>query len=201
MKKLTKILLAAAVCAATFAASAAGEPEYMCSLRVGNQTAEQSTSEGSGAKKSGGRYTRTSVKTKTTSRSLSWPVTVSFTGKSLPEAGSVKLKCYFIGTTDGKKAMLGDKTIPVTLDEKGVFKTVVTSPTEKLVRKKTITTTRRTRHRGGNSSAKSETTGSRVTGCIIQLMVKDSVEKSFASDPRWSKAAKSSPLPESEIIK
>ena len=32
-------------------------------------------------------------------------------------------------------------------------------------------------------------------------MVKDSVEKSFASDPRWSKAAKSSPLPESEIIK
>ena len=70
MKKLTKILLAAAVCAATFAASAAGEPEYMCSLRVGNQTAEQSTSEGSGAKKSGGRYTRTSVKTKTTSRLL-----------------------------------------------------------------------------------------------------------------------------------
>ena len=195
-------ILAMLLCAATFAASAAEGPGYISSLRVDNSTAKQSTSESKGgAKGSGGRRTRTSVQTKTTSRSLSWPVTVSFTGKSLPAAGSVKLKCYFVGTTDGKKAMLGDKTIPVTLDEKGVFKTVVTSPTETLVRKKTITTTRRTRHRGGNTSAKSETTGSRVTGCIIQLMVKDSVEKSFASDPRWSKAAKSSPLPESEIIK
>ena len=198
--KLLKIVVSL-LCAATFTASAAEGPGYISSLHVDNSTAMQSTSESKGAKRSGGRRTRTSVQTKTTSRNLSWPVTVSFTGKTLPEAGSVKLKCYFIGTTDGKKAMLGDKTISVTLDEKGVFKTVVTSPTEKLVRKKIITTTRRTRYRGGNSSAKSETTGSRVTGCIIQLMVKDSVEKSFASDPRWSKAAKSSPLPESEIIK
>ena len=201
MKKLMKILLSATVCAATFAASAAEEPEYMCSLRVGNQTAEQSTSEGSGAKKSGGRYTRTSVKTKTTSRSLSWPVTVSFTGKSLPAAGSVKLKCYFVGTTDGKKTMLGDKTIPVTLDEKGVFKTEVKSPTEKLVRTKTITTTRRRRHRGGGMSAKSETTGSRVTGCIMQLTVNGTVEKAFASNSKWSSFAKQSPLPEADILK
>ena len=198
--RLLKIL-AMLLCAATFAASAAEGPGYISSLRVDNSTAKQSSSESEGSKKSGGRRTRTLVQTKTTSRSLSWPVTVSFTGKSLPAAGSVKLKCYFIGTTDGKKATLGDKTIPVTLDGKGVFKTVVTSPTEKLVRTKTITTTRRTRYRGGNSSAKSETTGSRVTGCIIQLMVNDSVEKSFASNPKWSKAAKVSPLPENEILK
>lgn len=194
-------ILAMLLCAATFAASAAEGPGYISSLRVDNSTAKQSSSESEGSKKSGGRRTRTLVQTKTTSRSLSWPVTVSFTGKSLPDAGSVKLKCYFVGTTDGKKAMLGDKTIPVTLDEKGVFKTVVTSPTEKLVRTKTITTRRRTRHRSGDSSAHSETTGSRVTGCVIQLLVKDSVEKSFASNPRWSKAAKTSPLPEAEILK
>ena len=189
------------LCAATFAASAAEGPGYISSLRVDNSTAKQSTSESKGSKKSGGRRTRTSVQTKTTSRSLSWPVTVSFTGKSLPEAGSVKLKCYFIGTTDGKKAMLGDKTIPVTLDEKGVFKTVVTSPTEKLVRTKTITTTRRTRYRGGSSSAKSETTGSRVTGCIMQLTVNGTVEKAFASNSKWSRFAKQSPLPEADILK
>ena len=189
MKELMKILLAATMCAATFAVSAAEEPEYMCSLRVGNSTAEQSSTEGSGAKKSGGRHTRTSVKTKTTSRSLSWPVTVSFTGKSLPAAGSVKLKCYFVGTTDGKKAMLGDKTIPVTLDEKGVFKTVVTS------------TTRRRRHRGVGMSAKSETTVSRVTGCIMQLTVNGTVEKAFASNSKWSSFAKQSPLPEADILK
>ena len=193
--------LAMLLCAATFAASAAEGPGYISSLRVDNSTAKQSSSESNGAHKSGGRRTRTSVKTKTTSRSLSWPVTVSFTGKSLPAAGSVKLKCYFIGTTDGRITMLGDKTIPVTLDERGVFKTVVTSPTEKLVRKKTIKTTRRTRRRGGGTSVQSETTGSRVTGCIIQLIVKDTVEKSFASNSKWSQAAKTSPLPESEILK
>ena len=194
-------ILAMLLCAATFAASAAEGPGYISSLRVDNSTAKQSTSESKGSKKSGGRRTRTSVQTKTTSRSLSWPVSVSFTGKSLPAAGSVKLKCYFIGTTDGKKAMLGEQTIPVTLDEKGVFKTVVTSPTEKLVRTKTITATRRTRHRGGNMSAKSETTGSRVTGCIIQLLVNDTVEKAFASNSQWSSLAKKSPLPEAEILK
>ena len=194
-------ILAMLLCAATFATSAAEGPGYISSMRVDNSTAKQSSSESEGSKKSGGRRTRTSVQTKTTSRSLSWPVTVSFTGKSLPEAGSVKLKCYFIGTTDGRTTILGDKTIAVTLNENGAFKTVVTSPTEKLVRTKTIKTTRRRRHRGGSTSVQSETKGSRVTGCIIQLMVKDSVEKSFASNPKWAKAAKTSPLSEAEILK
>ena len=198
LKTMTMLL-----CAAAFAATAAEEHGYISSLRVGNPEAEQSTAKGGGATKSGGRNSKTSVKTKTTSRSVSWPVTVSFSGKSLPAAGSVKLECYFIGTTDGRAVFLGEKkTIPVVLDEKGVFKTEVTSPTEKLVRTKTITSTRgRGRRRGGSMSVKSDTKGSRVTGCIIQLVVKDSVEKSFVSNSNWSKAAKTYPLPESEIIK
>ena len=194
-------ILAMLLCAATFATSAAEGPGYISSMRVDNSTAKQSSSESEGSKKSGGRRTRTSVQTKTTSRSLSWPVTVSFTGKSLPEAGSVKLKCYFIGTTDGRTTILGDKTIAVTLNENGAVKTVVTSPTEKLVRTKTITTTRRSRHRGGGMSAKSETTGSRVTGCIMQLTVNGTVEKAFASNSKWSSFAKQSPLPEADILK
>ena len=197
--------MAMLLCAAAFAATAAEEHGYISSLRVGNPAAEQSTAKGGGATKSGGRNSRTSVKTKTTSRSVSWPVTVSFSGKSLPAAGSVKLECYFIGATDGRTVFLGEKkTIPVVLDEKGVFKTDVTSPTEKLVRTKTITSTRgrgRGRRRGGSTSVKSDTKGSRVTGCIIQLVINDSVEKSFVSNSNWSKAAKTYPLPESEIIK
>ena len=197
-----KTMLTAVVCAITFVASAAGEPEYTCSLSVGSSTAKQSSTEGDGAKKSGGRYTRTSVKTKTTSRSLSWPVKVSFSGKSLPASSSVKLKCYFIGMTDGRQCFLGEKTIPVTLDENGVFKTDVKSPTEKLVRTKTFTSTRgRGRRRGGSSSVKSETTGSRVTGCIMQLTVNGTVEKAFASNSKWSSFAKQSPLPEADILK
>lgn len=198
-------ILAMLFCAATIAALADEKSGYISSLRVGNSTAEQSSTNGGGAKNSGGRRTRTSVKTKTTSRSLSWPVTVSFSGKALPADGSVKLVCHFIGTTDGRLCSLGEKTIPVTLDEKGVFKTEVTSPTEKLVRKKILTTTRARgrggRRRGGSTSVKSETTGSRVTGCIIQLMVNGTVEKAFASNSKWSDHAKKSPLPEADMFK
>ena len=200
-------LIAVLLCAATFTVPAA-DSSYSCSLHVGSYAAEQSTSKGE-SKGSGGHHTKTSVKTKTTNRSVSWPVSVLFTGKSLPAAGSVKLECHFIGTTDGRADFLGETTIPVELNEKGMFKTEVTSPTVRLVRKTTTTTRgggRRDRRRGDrrvgrSTSVKSETMGSRVTGCIIQLMVNGKVEKSFASNSAWSKFAKMSPLPEAEILK
>ena len=47
----------------------------------------------------------------------------------------------------------------------------------------------------------SETSGSRVTGCIIQLMVNGKVEKAYASNPGWSRLAKTNPLPVSEVLK
>lgn len=195
--------MAVLLCAATFAVSAAEGSEYVCSLQVGNYTAEQSSSKGGGKKTSSGRHKKTTVQTKTTSRSLSWPVTVSFSGKSLPASGIVKLECHFIGTTDGHPEFLGEETIPVELDEKGRFKTEVTSPTEQLVRKKTTTTTRRGRgrRRVGSTSVKSEMTGSRVTGCILQLTVNGKVERAFASNSKWIPFAKKSPLPEDEILK
>jgi len=201
MKMKHLMIAAVALCAAALTALAADDPGYICTLRVENSTADQSVSKSGGAKKSGGRRTKKTVNTKTTSRSLSWPVTVSIHGKSMPVSGKVKLQCHFIGTTDGRPEFLGEKTIPVELDEKGVFKTEVTSPTEKLVRTKTTTKTRGRRRRGGSVSVKSETSGTRVTGCIIQLMVNGKVEKAFASDSRWTSHAKKHPLPEDEILK
>ena len=202
MKTVSVTIFAAvmALCGATFAA-AADDPGYICTLRVGNSTADQFVSESKGAKKSGGRRTKKTVTTKTTSTSLSWPVTVSIHGKSLPASGSVMLECYFIGMTDGRTEILEERTIPVGIDEKGVFKTEVTSPTVKIVRTKTITKTRARRRRGGSVSVKSETSGTRVTGCIIQLMVNYKVESAFSSDSRWSRFAKKYPLPVDEILK
>ena len=190
-----------ALYAATFAALAADDPGYICTMHVGSSTADQSVSKDTGSKKSGGRRTTKSVSTKTTTSSLSWPVTVSINGKSLPASGSVKLKCHFIGTTDGHTEFLGERTIPVEIDEKGVFKTVVTSPPVKLVRTKTTTKTRASRRRSGGTSVKSEMSGSRVTGCIIQLIVNGKVERAFASSSSWTRHAKKSPLLEDDILK
>ena len=126
---------------------------------------------------------------------------------SRPSEDAVKLMCYFIGTTDGSPAMLGEQKVDVKFDEKGGFKTEVASPSEKLVRTTKTTTSggghRRGRRRGGGGSVKttSETSGSRVTGCIIQLMVNGKVEKAYASNPGWSRLAKTNPLPESEVLK
>lgn len=197
--------VAATFCMAALSPSAAAEaPGYSCALRVGTSSADQSTTKDGGSTKKSSRNTKSSVKTKTTSRSVTWPVTVSITGKEPPPADSVKLKCYFMGTTNGRPALLGERTVPVALDEKGLFKTEVTSPSEKLVHTTTRTNSRGRRNHGGgrnrSASVKTETTGSRVTGCIIQLIVKGKVERAYSSNPNWNKAAKNPSLTEAEIL-
>ena len=109
--------------------------------------------------------------------------------------------------------MLQESSVDVSLDEKGNFKTEVTSPETKLVHTTTTTTTGgnngrgrsggRGRGRNGNTSKslKTSTSGTRVTGCIIQLIVNGKVEKSYASNPGWSKFAKVDPIQQEEVLK
>lgn len=187
----------------------AEENKYTFSMHVGNSTAEQTISKGSGESSRSGTTAKSS-KTKTVTRSVSWPVSVSIRGEPLPSSGSVKLRCYFFGTTNGKPTLLGEEKLDVTLDEKGNFKTNVSSPAEKLVHTTTKTQTgvgnRRNwwarRHHGRSTTAntKSTTTGTRVTGCIIQLVVNGKVERAYASNPGWSRFAKSDPVPTDEIL-
>ena len=199
------VMMAAVLAALTSVCAADG---YSCSLRVGNSTATQTVSKG-GEKTSRSWNSSQSSKSKTVSRAVTWPVSGSIRGEPLPSSDDVKLRCYFIGTTNGKSAMLGEETKDIVLDEKGNFKLDVTSPSEKLVH--TTTTTKsggRVRwwggHRrtsGGSTSTKSSTSGSRVTGCIMQLTIKGKVAKAYASHPGWSTYAKADPLPEEEILK
>ena len=202
--KIHSIFAIAAICSAVMYAVAAEGPGYSCSMRVGNPDAEVSVAKG-GTKKSSGAHSAKSVKTKISRRSVSWPVAVSVHGTNIPPSDKIKLKCYFIGTTDGKPDLLGEKTLSVELDDKGMFKTDVESPTEKLVQK-TIKTSKLTHTRSGAKKAvpsgtKSETSGSRVTGCIMQLVVNGKVEKSYASNPGWAKFAKTDPVPVQEVLK
>ena len=196
----------AAACIAASSAFAADAPGYTCSMRVGNPAADETVSKG-GTKKSKTAHAAKSVKTKTTKRSMSWPVSVSVRGDNIP-SDNIKLKCYFFGMTNGEQELLGEKTLSVELDDKGNYKMDVESPTEKLVQKTTTTTKVKKVAKGGHvvkkagpSSTKSVTTGSRVTGCIIQLVVKGKVEKSYASNSGWAKFAKTDPVSIPDVLK
>ena len=183
--------LAAVVCACLCGGALAETDGYVCSLKVGNADATQRTQEK--AKKS----RRTSVEVKTRTKIVSWPVTVTFTGTAPTE--KMKLVCTYVGTDDGKPDILATQKIDVELDEKGAFKTDVVSPEAKLVE---VTKKKQARkRRGGASSTKSEQSGTRITGCIIQLLVGDEVVKSFVSKPSWSKLARQHPLDEAAVLK
>jgi hypothetical protein len=203
MKTYAVLVAAFLVC---FAAAAADGPGYTCSMRVGNSATDETVSKG-GTQKSKTAHAAKSVKTKTTKRSMSWPVAVSLRGDNIP-TDSIKLKCYFFGTTNGNPELLGEKTLSVELDEKGNYKTEVESPTEKLVQKTIKTSRLKTVGRGAHatkravpSGTKSVTTGTRVTGCIIQLVVKGKVEKSYASNSGWAKFAKTDPVSIPDVLK
>lgn len=60
----------------------------------------------------------------------------------------------------------------------------------------------RGRGRGNvSTNTRTSTSGTRVTGCIIQLVVKGKVEGSFASNSRWSRLAKEDPVDTEEVLK
>ena len=205
---MKRLAIIAAVTFAVFSGVAA-EP-YTCSMRVGNSSTTQSTTNGGGKSGKGGSRGKVS-KSKTVTSIVSWPVSVSLRGKDLPAEDAVKLKCYFIGLTDGSPTVLQESSVDVSLDEKGNFKTDVSSPEAKLVHTTTTTTTGgnghgrsgRGRGRSGGTSKnlKTSTSGTRVTGCIIQLLVNGKVEKSYASNPGWSKFAKVDPIQQEEVLK
>ena len=203
MKKTIVIIVAAL---AVFLGRAEEKKGYTCSMHVGNSTSQQSTAKGGEKTITSGTTTKTS-KSKIVTRIVTWPVSGSVRGETPPSADAVKLKCYFFGTTDGKLELMEEKDMDVVLAEKGSFKTEATAPDEKIVH--TTTTTRtgggRTwwgrRRGGGSASTKSTTSGTRIAGCIIQLMVNGKVERYYASNTQWSRFAKTDPLPTDEILK
>lgn len=197
MKKLVAFVAVAAAALSPVRA----DDGYSCSLRVGNPNAAQTISEK-------GKAGKSQTATKTVSRSVTWPVSGSVCGKRPPSAGDVKLICYFIGTDDGKPTMLEVETKDIALDDKGDFKLDVTAPVDRLVHTTDVKKTRnRGRRHGGrrstsrSTSTKSSTSGTHVTGCIMQLLVKGKVERSYVSNSGWSLYAKKYPLPEADVLK
>lgn len=185
---MRKLILLSVVLAASLV-FAQEKKEYSCSMKV-----EDPKTESNKSKSDSGKSGRSNSTTVTTSRTMKCPVKVSFRGKEFPTG--IRLNCLFTGRTDeGQSVVLGKQTLEVKLDEKGDFKTEFVSSPAVWIEKKS---------RGGgrrNRNTKTEASGTRLGGCVIQLVVGDKVERSWTSKPAWKKLAEKYPLPESEILK
>jgi len=180
-------LLALILSALASVAVCAAERPYTCSLKVANPIRDSKSSKpkvsGNGA----------ASQTKTVRTKITWPITVSFSGKDFPQEGVV-LKCFCIGTAEGEGSMLSTQDVPVKLDEKGKFKHDFVSPEAVMTKSKQ----RRSGNGGKDSGGDS---GTRITGCIVQLVIDGKVERSFETKPVWKKLARTEPLPQEEVLK
>ena len=167
----------------------AAEPTYTCSMKLGNPKFESHVSE-TGKDNGNNNWRRRNRKqVETLRRKMICPVTVAFRGKEFP--ADVKLKYIFLGQTNGKTTIMQSQTQPVALNEKGDFTIDLVSPEAVLV-----TTKRRTSRR-----STSETKGSRISGCIVQLYVGEKMVRYGTTKPAWASVAKKASPPDEELLK
>ena len=164
-------------------AALASEP-LTCSLSVSPLKADSSVKKSDGGNKGRGSSTSTT----TFERNLKYKAVASFHG---PAPEKPVMKVWYVGMGDGGKEMIevGKAEHPLELDEKGRATVELVSPTTKMTKVKKTTQSGGRNSRGGGGT-KSETTGERVTGCVIQVFAGGQLMKSWASDSRWAKAAK-----------
>jgi len=128
---------------------------------------------------------------KTITRSLKWGVETRFR-EDRPE--KLEVKAFYLGVNDKNKIVqLGSETKALTLDKNGRADVELTSPTTRLTKSRTTTSTSRggcCRRSSGLRSTKTTTRGERVTGCVVQLYADGQLVKTWTSDARWAAEAK-----------
>ena len=125
---------------------------------------------------------------KTITRSLKWGVETRFR-EDRPE--KLELKAFYLGNNDKNKLIqLGSETKTLTLDKNGRASIELTSPTTRLTKSRTTSTSRHCGGSNGFRSTKTTTRGERVTGCVLQLYADGKLVKSWSSDSRWANEAK-----------
>ena len=123
--------------------------------------------------------------TKTTTRNMKWTAEVRIR-ENRPE--KLEIEAIYIGQeASGKIIQLGKtEKKPLELDKNGRASIDLTSPTVRLTKSRTSSSTSRSR---GFRSTHSTTRGKRVTGCVIRVFADGELVKSHATDPRWKKAS------------
>ena len=171
--------------------------EWTVSLSVEAKAGDSKTTEKSkGGKTTGNRWNRQTTRTtqKTTVRNKKWVAHVSCSGKNVPE--KAKLKVFFIGYTDGKLDVLGEKEYTTNLEVGKRNDIDIVSPDAVMVK---TTTTKQSRRRGGGATSK--TTGERMSGCVIQLSVGEEIVKTYATQSAWISGLHNEPFSAEKLEK
>lgn len=152
--------------------------------------------------KSGGGLIRSMSSTsnnnqsKTITRNLKWLAEVRIR-ENRPE--KLELKAYYIGEVNGGQSIkqLGTEAKVLELDKNGRASVELTSPTTRLTKSRTSSSS-------GNSgfrSTKKRISGERVVGCVVQLFADGEFLKGWSSDSRWASAANKAPFSVAELAK
>ena len=192
MRKGILLLVAFVACAALGAAKKLPECTFTVTPRGGD----------SQISKSGGGLIRSISATsnnnqsKTITRNLKWLAEVRIR-ENRPE--KLELKAYYIGEVNGGQSIkqLGTESKTLELDKNGRASVELTSPTTRLTKSRTSSSS-------GNSgfrSTKKRISGERVIGCVLQVFADGEFLKGWSSDSRWASAANKAPFSVSELAK
>lgn len=179
------------VCLAEYQAPKEKAPEKLpeCSLTVTPKPGDSHVSKSGPSRLiQSGNTLGSNTGSKTITRSLKWGVETRFR-EDRPE--KLELKAFYLGNNDKNKLIqLGTETKTLTLDKNGRASIELTSPTTRLTKSRTTTTSRHSGGSNGFRSTKTTTRGERVTGCVLQLYADGKLVKSWSSDSRWANEAK-----------
>jgi len=127
---------------------------------------------------------------KTISRNMKWNCEVRYRGKGLPE--EVELRVFYIGYEGNAMTakILGKDAKKLRLDENGKAVTELESPTVRLSKKRTSSSSGHFSNTGRIAKTKTTVSGQRMAGCVVQLWEAGELVKSYASMSTWDSAAK-----------
>lgn len=177
--------------AGTAVRAAEAKREWSVGMTVEPVNGEHSTSEKSQSKRGGSWRNRTNQRTttKVMSSNKKWIVHVSCAGKEPP--AKAKLEVFFIGyeKLDSKIGIVGQKSYDIDLNPAKKTDVEVTSPTMTQTK---VTRASQNRRRGG--STKSDRSGGRMSGCVVQLVVNGNVEKTYSTQSSWIEGLHNQPF-------
>ena len=179
-----------------FAAFGAAKKLPECTFTVTPRGGDSQISKSGGGLIRSISSTSNNNQSKTITRNLKWLAEVRIR-ENRPE--KLELKAYYIGEVNGGQSIkqLGTESKTLELDKNGRASVELTSPTTRLTKSRTSSSS-------GNSgfrSTKKRISGERVVGCVVQLFADGEFLKGWSSDSRWASAANKAPFSVAELAK
>ena len=181
---------------AAFAAFGAAKKLPECTFTVTPRGGDSQISKSGGGLIRSMSATSNNNQSKTITRNLKWLAEVRIR-ENRPE--KLELKAYYIGEVNGGQSIkqLGTESKTLELDKNGRASVELTSPTTRLTKSRTSSSS-------GNSgfrSTKKRISGERVIGCVLQVFADGEFLKGWSSDSRWASAANKAPFSVAELAK